>query len=225
MATVLGFTVENWGSPQIGTYLIPGTAVKLTMRKEIAPLLVAYARDFNATVEPLRVGWCWGFDPKPIEGTHVWSNHAWGGALDLNAPAHPMGKANTFTPAKRAAIDKLLTKYSFQGKRLLRSGKDYKGRKDDMHIEINVERDFALAAVKAMSSAVTFAPGSRKLSKGMKGADVKFMQGKVGAQPDGDFGPETEGKVVKFQVAKKIGADGIVGRDTWTAMGVKYTGK
>lgn len=226
MATVLGFSVEAWGSGLIGTYKVPGTAVTLTVRKEIAPLLIGFARDFHLTVEPLHVGWCWGFNPKKIEGSSTWSNHAWGGAVDLNAPAHPMGTRNTFTVAKRTAIDKLLVKYSYQGKRLLRHGKDYKTRPDDMHVEINVSRDIALAAVKAMSSAVTIVAGSRKLIKGMKGTDVKVAQGKVGVTADGYFGPLTEAAVMRFQQTKKlVPVDGIVGRDTWTAMGIKYTGK
>lgn len=226
MALVLGFSVEAWGSPLIGTYKIPGTPISLTCRKEIAPLLVGYARDFHLTVEPLHPGWCWGFNPKKIEGSSTWSNHAWGGAFDLNAPAHAMGKRNTFTPAKRAAIDKLLVKYSYQGKRLLRSGKDYVTRPDDMHIEINVTRDVALAAVQAMSSAVSFVAGSRRLIKGMKGTDVRVLQTKVGATVDGYFGPVTEVAVMRFQQIKKlIPVDGIVGRDTWTALGIKFTSK
>jgi hypothetical protein len=125
VTTVLGFSVENWGSPLIGTYLIPGTTIKLTMRKEIAALLVAVARDFDREVEPLKAGHCWGFNPKHIEGSPNWSNHAWGGALDLNAPEHPMGAKNTFSAAKQAAIHKILGRYPYGGKRIFRWGGDY----------------------------------------------------------------------------------------------------
>lgn len=221
MPSVLGFSVQAWGSPLIGSYKVPGTNVTLTVRKEVAPILIGFARDFNATVEPLRSGWCWGFNPKHIEGSSNWSNHAWGGAIDLNAPAHPMGKANTYSVGERAAIDKLLKKYSYKGTRLLRAGKDYNGRKDDMHFEINVTRAVALAAVAAMSSSATIKPGSRSIAKGDRGADVTFMQGKVGAKADGIFGPDTEAKLKSWQRAKKLTPDGVCGPKTWAAMGVK----
>lgn len=61
------------------------------------------------------------------------------------------------------------------------------------------------------------------LSKGSKGESVKALQilligkgfpcGSYGA--DGDFGPATDEAVRKFQKAKGIGVDGIVGSDTW----------
>ena len=61
------------------------------------------------------------------------------------------------------------------------------------------------------------------LRKGNKGGSVKALQilligngyscGATGA--DGDFGTGTHNAVIKFQSAKKISADGIVGAQTW----------
>jgi hypothetical protein len=221
MASLLGFPVVGWGSPAIGTYLVPGTSVKLAVRKEIAPLLIGFARDFNEHVELLHPGWCWGFNPKHIAGSSAYSNHAWGGAIDLNAPAHPMGKANTFSSVKRAGIDKLLKQYSYKGTRLIRAGKDYTGRKDDMHFEINVSRSVALAAVAAMSTSAGVEAGSRTIQLGSRGADVKLMQSKIGAAADGIFGPGTEAKLKIWQKAHKLPADGVCGPKSWAALGVK----
>lgn len=65
-----------------------------------------------------------------------------------------------------------------------------------------------------------------KLSKGSKGSQVKTLQrllialgyscGSSGA--DGDFGNGTYKAVVKYQKAKGLGADGIVGTATWTSI-------
>ena len=64
------------------------------------------------------------------------------------------------------------------------------------------------------------------LRKGSKGNSVKALQilligngyscGSAGA--DGDFGTSTHNAVMKFQSAKKIGADGIVGMQTWSKL-------
>ena len=64
------------------------------------------------------------------------------------------------------------------------------------------------------------------LAKGSKSQQVKLLQrtligwgysvGVYGA--DGEFGAATEKAVRKFQTANKLAADGIVGKDTWTAL-------
>lgn len=61
------------------------------------------------------------------------------------------------------------------------------------------------------------------IKRGSKGADVRkcqkllVQQGyKVGV--DGDFGKGTEKVVIAFQKSKGLGADGVVGTDTWNAL-------
>lgn len=91
----------------------------------------ALCRRFDAEVEPIRRDWSWGWAYRPIRGRSTgWSNHASGCAIDLNAPAHPIGKANTFTAAERRRIHAILI--DFPG---IRWGGDYAGRPDDMHFE------------------------------------------------------------------------------------------
>lgn len=59
----------------------------------------------------------------------------------------------------------------------------------------------------------------KTISKGSKGADVKYLQGKLGVRADGDFGPITDNAVRAFQSAKGLVVDGIVGQKTWNAIG------
>lgn len=54
------------------------------------------------------------------------------------------------------------------------------------------------------------------IKKGDKGLDVKTLQQKLKITPDGDFGPNTEKHVIRFQLMHGIVADGIVGSDTWS---------
>jgi hypothetical protein len=63
-------------------------------------------------------------------------------------------------------------------------------------------------------------PG-KSLRKGSKGDDVKLVQEKVGATPDGDFGPKTEKSVKSWQADNTAccgPSDGIVGPKTWGCM-------
>ena len=62
------------------------------------------------------------------------------------------------------------------------------------------------------------------LRNGSNGAQVRTLQRLLNARGyscgsvDGDFGANTENAVKKFQKAKGLTADGIVGKDTWTAL-------
>jgi N-acetylmuramoyl-L-alanine amidase/Putative peptidoglycan binding domain len=60
-------------------------------------------------------------------------------------------------------------------------------------------------------------PGDRPMvGVGDEGPDVEAVQGVLGIIPaDGDFGSITEGGVKGFQRATGLGADGVVGPDTW----------
>ena len=57
------------------------------------------------------------------------------------------------------------------------------------------------------------------LSKGSKGTVVKIVQGKVGVKTDGDFGPNTDSAVRRFQSAHGLTVDGLVGENTAKEMG------
>jgi hypothetical protein len=59
------------------------------------------------------------------------------------------------------------------------------------------------------------------IKKGDNGSIVKLIQEKLGIIQDGDFGPNTEAKVIEFQKKNKLDADGIVGDSTLNALGVK----
>lgn len=52
-----------------------------------------------------------------------------------------------------------------------------------------------------------------------RGSDVAELQTKLGIPADGRFGPGTEHAVEEFQEAHGLTPDGVVGRDTWTALG------
>jgi uncharacterized protein (TIGR02594 family) len=70
-----------------------------------------------------------------------------------------------------------------------------------------------------------------KLELGAKGDAVRQLQmllnnwlrPRPGLRVDGDFGAQTEAAVLKFQFAHKLEADGVVGAQTWSALGQRET--
>ena len=57
------------------------------------------------------------------------------------------------------------------------------------------------------------------IKRGSRGADVKMLQTKLNLYPDGIFGQLTEEAVKQFQREKGLTVDGIVGDNTWRALG------
>jgi hypothetical protein len=61
------------------------------------------------------------------------------------------------------------------------------------------------------------------LKNGSKGDNIKKLQEFLEIKVDGDFGPNTEKYVKKWQTENNLISDGIVGPNTWDAMGIATT--
>jgi hypothetical protein len=132
-----GWTVGTPASAiGVQNYTVPGTNVVLPIRSgDVATVLLYVAQRFNNEVETLDRSQCWGYDYRPnVNNPSVWSNHASGTAIDLNAVNHPNGVSGTFTATQTAAVRQIL---AFCGN-VVYWGEDYRGTVDGMHFEINV---------------------------------------------------------------------------------------
>ncbi len=149
---------------------------------------------------------------------HVLSNHSSGTAIDLNAPRHPLGTSGTFSATQRSHIRSILN--SCNG--VVRWGGDYSGRKDEMHFEINVRPgDARLAALAQRIGGGGGAPAPAPIAwttvkRGASGFRVTAIQHLLrqhgySLTVDGAFGPTTQSRVISFQRAQGLTADGIVG--------------
>jgi peptidoglycan hydrolase-like protein with peptidoglycan-binding domain len=58
------------------------------------------------------------------------------------------------------------------------------------------------------------------LKKGLAGEPVRRLQAKLGVPVDGEFGPNTEAALKKWQTSKNLTADGIAGPDTFMSLGL-----
>jgi peptidoglycan hydrolase-like protein with peptidoglycan-binding domain len=58
------------------------------------------------------------------------------------------------------------------------------------------------------------------LKRGLAGEPVRRLQAKLGVPVDGEFGPNTEAALKKWQTEKGLSADGIAGPDTFMSMGL-----
>lgn len=134
-------------------------------------------RRFHAEVEPITRGHSWGWAYRPIRGSSSgYSNHASGTAIDLNAPAHPLGRRGTFTSTQVAAIRRILA--DLDG--AVRWGGDYQNRADEMHFEINTDAAH-LARVAAKINAhqeEDMTPAEKKLLE-QTAADVAWLRKRV----------------------------------------------
>lgn len=107
-----------------------------------------FCRRFDAEVEPIVRAHSWGYANRAIRGSSTVSNHASGTAIDLNAPAHPMGKRGTFTQKQERAIRAILRDFP-----QLTWGEDW-SRPDGMHFELNVKPGGIVAVPRMASPAV-----------------------------------------------------------------------
>jgi hypothetical protein len=131
----------------IDSFSIPGTKIKLTCAKSVAPLLVGFAAEFHKLIEPIDEGSLddWGYCYREIRGSSTnLSNHSSGTAIDLNSTKHPLGKMGTFPNEKVPMIRALAKKYG------LIWGGDYRNRKDEMHFEIALTPAKAAALIEKL---------------------------------------------------------------------------
>ena len=154
MASIRELTSPNgWPASEdrkaigIQSFVIPGTKLKIACAQAVAPILVAFCKEFHELVEPIDQGQLddWGYAFRMTRGSDkVLSNHSSGTAVDLNALKHPLGKSNTFNKEQCNIITLLITKYG------LAWGGHYKKRKDEMHFEIKMDKEQVKQKIKQL---------------------------------------------------------------------------
>jgi hypothetical protein len=138
---------EDQNAIGIKSFAVPGTKIKLRCAEKVAPLLVTFAAEFHAHIEPIDQGALddWGYCFRNVRGSNdKLSNHSSGTAIDLNAKLHPLGHAGTFTPMQSVLIEALCKKYG------LTWGEKWK-RPDPMHFEVSVNEAQCAALIEKLN--------------------------------------------------------------------------
>lgn len=128
-------------------YPVKGTNLKIRCAAGAGELLAAFAAEFHELIEPIDEGGLddWAYAFRMVRGTtDKLSCHSSGTAIDLNASKHPLGKVGTFEAAKVPMIRALAKKYG------LTWGGDYRNRKDEMHFEVSISKEKAIALAKKL---------------------------------------------------------------------------
>ena len=135
----------------IKSYPVPGTNRKLRCAEAVAPLLIGFAAEFHALIEPINEGGLdeWGYAFRMVRGTtDKLSCHSSGTAIDLNATKHPLAAVGTF-PAEKVPMLKALAK-----KYRLAWGGEWT-RPDEMHFEVCVNAEKAAKRILKLSQGAT----------------------------------------------------------------------
>ena len=88
------------GCPNAVPLIVDGAGFPGGIHRELHDLAEMLLEASVASGYKLHPGWCWGYANRPIKGVTPpqGSNHSSGTALDLNAPANPMGTTTTDMP-------------------------------------------------------------------------------------------------------------------------------
>lgn len=137
-----GFPALSPDSPKLYNWTIPAGPREaeryLRLRNgSVGLLLIHLALWFDAEIEDVDGGRLddWGYAYRPVRGySSTLSNHSSGTAIDLNATKHVLGKEDTFSKEEERRIINRVDNF-FEG--TIRWGGQYRGRKDEMHFEID----------------------------------------------------------------------------------------
>lgn len=179
----------------------------------------------------------WGiYNCRDVVGGSTTSTHGEGRALDVGFPVgDPDG--DRLLRRLRRAPGRLGIQAIIYERRIYSAkhptGGYYAGEAphyDHLHIELTREagRKLTYATVKRVLTPKSHKAGSRNLSKGDRGADVRWVQRKLGITADGVYGDKTVEAVRRWERSKKsrfkkMRVDGVIRKITWRSFGVKPT--
>jgi hypothetical protein len=170
--------------------VVRADGLRLPVHRELAPLVTLLLDVTEAMGYDVRPDWTWGYACRAIAGTNVPSNHSWGTAVDINAPANPRRRPLTTNIPR--AVRGLWKGHGF------RWGGDFTTSvPDPMHFEFMgsvAEARATYARLRRFLGAVppSPAPSPQPTAPGERGR-IMELQRLLRVTADGVVGPATEG--------------------------------
>ena len=204
------------GSQVVG-YSYAGASFPQGVHRLVAPLFNGLLADLvhaglHIPTGPVLTAGNWGYEARDVRGATYLSFHAYGLAIDVDAPHNPMTTAPGYGTMPHNA-GALATKWGCEW------GGSWSGRRDLMHYECHLAPSEVAGVVaknspaKAPSASVALPT----LHQGSVGPAVATLQRRLNLTPavHPAFGPATEAAVRMYQTRHKVSADGVVGPQTW----------
>lgn len=154
---------------------------------------------------PLVSPGCWGYSYRPVRGSSTLSFHAYGLAIDVNAPRNPMTTSRSAMGQMPANAGEIGRAHGCEW------GGEWNGRRDLMHFEVHL----APAEIPAAPAGTT---GPATIRSGTRGQLVKNLQRRLNLAQTGHFDVHLDGAVRQYQRVHRLAADGVVGPATWTQL-------
>ena len=161
----------------------------------------------------------WGYEARNVRGSSSLSFHAYGLAIDVDAPHNGMTTSHPFSTTFPHNTTAIAHKWGCEW------GGEWSGRVDPMHLEVHLSPGAVAGVVAAnhgggSTTAPSGSSGHVTLHLGSTGADVALVQRRLNLKPAPHpaFGQATKDAVVMYQKRHKITADGIVGDSTWSRL-------
>jgi peptidoglycan hydrolase-like protein with peptidoglycan-binding domain len=209
------------------TELVQG--VRVQCHRDIVTAVHALGRVLEAHGYHVRAGDTGGYNCRQITAGSGHSLHAFGIALDINWNTNPFRSDNVLvTDMPQVMVRNILRIRANSGAEVWGWGGNYRTVKDAMHYEIVCDpADLATGISWETVHQVALRPERPHrwplVRRGDRGPAVEKLHDLLGVAAPGDpgygiFGPRTEEGVREYQAGHGLTVDGVVGRQTWTAL-------
>jgi len=161
-----------------------------------------------------------------IRNSQKLSNHSWGCAIDIKigdaldgiGVGGGTGRQDGKTLSGLAAMAPYFNKAGWYW------GVGFSSFEDGMHFEV-ADQTIRQWHEEGRFGESSSSPTPHGISLGDRGHEVRRLQETLvlhgyEIEPDGDFGPITQGIVIDFQRSRELVPDGIVGSKTWIELGI-----
>lgn len=221
------YNPSAWGWSADGSQVVPflyrgqsfpSGVHRLTVALFTGVLDELVAAGLHVPTGPVMQAGNWGYEARTVRGSSDLSFHAYGLAIDVDAPHNGFTYSSPPPTTFPSKTHEIVAKWGCEW------GGDWSGRKDPMHVECHLAPGAVAGVVAANGKSTSISTGNSTahpvLHEGSTGAAVGTVQRRLNLKPalHPQFGPTTKEAVVMYQRRHKLAPDGVVGASTWSRL-------